>query len=41
VAAFGEDEIPRIAGKSSAELGALFPDRKHLEVVHRDNLVLL
>jgi glutamate 5-kinase len=41
VAAFAEDEIPRIAGQSTDELRALFPGRKHLEVVHRDNLVLL
>jgi len=41
VAAFAADEIPAIAGKSSDELRARFPGRKHLEVVHRDNLVLL
>jgi glutamate 5-kinase len=41
VATFGEDEIPRIAGKTIDELRLLYPGRKHLEVVHRDNLVLL
>jgi glutamate 5-kinase len=41
VAAFSEDEIPRIAGKTTDELRLLYPDRRHLEVVHRDNLVLL
>ena len=41
VAAFGGDEIPRIAGKTTDELRLLYPGRKHLEVVHRDNLVLL
>lgn len=41
VAAFAEDEISRIAGQSTDELRALFPGRKHLEVIHRDNLVLL
>ena len=41
VAAFGEDEIPRIAGKTTDELRILFPGRRHLEVIHRDNLVLL
>jgi glutamate 5-kinase len=41
VTAFGEDEIPRIAGRTSDELRLLYPARKHLEVVHRDNLVLL
>jgi len=41
VASFCEEDIPRIAGKTSDELRLLFPGRKHLEVVHRDNLVLL
>jgi len=41
MAAFGEDDIPRIAGKTSDELRLIFPARKHLEVIHRDNLVLL
>jgi glutamate 5-kinase len=41
VAAFGDEEIPRIAGKTTDELRLLYPGRKHLEVVHRDNLVLL
>ncbi|HTX64458.1 MAG TPA: glutamate 5-kinase [Opitutaceae bacterium] len=41
VAAFGADEIPAAAGRNSDELRALFPGRKRLEVVHRDNLVLL
>ncbi len=41
VASFGEEEIPRIAGRTTDELRLLFPGRKHLEVVHRDNLVLL
>ncbi|HUL53640.1 MAG TPA: glutamate 5-kinase [Opitutaceae bacterium] len=41
MAAFAAEEIPAIAGRSSDELRARFPGRKHLEVVHRDNLVLL
>jgi glutamate 5-kinase len=41
VAAFEEDEIPRVAGKTTDEIHALDPSRKRLEVVHRDNLVLL
>jgi glutamate 5-kinase len=41
VAAFGEDEIPRVAGKTTDQLRTLFPGRKHFEVVHRGNLVLL
>ncbi len=41
VAAFAHGEIPRIAGKTTDELRALYPGRRHLEVIHRDNLVLL
>jgi len=39
--AFGSDEIPAIAGKNTDELRTLYRDRRHYEVVHRDNLVLL
>ncbi|MDD3179760.1 MAG: glutamate 5-kinase [Opitutaceae bacterium] len=38
---FGSDEVPVIAGKTTDELRRLHPHRKRLEVVHRDNLVLL
>ena len=41
VAAFDDTQIARIAGRTSDELKQLFPGRKHLEVVHRDDLVLL
>jgi len=41
VTTFGDAEVKIIAGKSSDELKPLYPARKHLEVVHRDNLVLL
>lgn len=41
VVAFGPEEIRRIAGKTSEEIQAIFPNRKRLEIVHRDNLVLL
>jgi glutamate 5-kinase len=41
VAGFDEAQITKIAGKTSDQLKQLFPGRKHLEVVHRDNLVLL
>ena len=41
VTAFGADEIPRVAGRTTDEIRVLDPARKHLEVVHRDNLVLL
>jgi glutamate 5-kinase len=41
VAAFEAGEMPRIAGKNTDELRPLFSGRRHLEVVHRDNLVLL
>lgn len=39
--AFSSHEIQQIARKSAAEIEALFPDRKRLEVIHRDALVLL
>ncbi|PTY08100.1 glutamate 5-kinase [Opitutaceae bacterium EW11] len=38
---FGSDEIRSIAGRTSDELRPLYPARKHLEVVHRNDLVLL
>jgi len=38
---FASDEIKAVAGKSSDQLRPLYPSRKHLEVVHRDDLVLL
>ncbi|MBE2214744.1 MAG: glutamate 5-kinase [Opitutaceae bacterium] len=41
VTAFDDTQIAKIAGKTSDELKQLFPGRKHLEVVHRDDLVLL
>ncbi|MBC8039513.1 MAG: glutamate 5-kinase, partial [Opitutaceae bacterium] len=41
VAAFDSHEVKAMAGKTSEELKPLFPGRKRLEVVHRDNLVLL
>lgn len=41
VAAFDSHEVKAIAGKTSEELKPLYPGRKRLEVVHRDNLVLL
>ncbi len=41
VTTFTDTEVKVIAGKSSDELKPLYPARKHLEVVHRDNLVLL
>jgi glutamate 5-kinase len=39
--AFASDQIPTIAGKNSEALRPLFPTRKHLEVVHRNDLVVL
>jgi len=38
---FSSAEIANIANKSAGELNELYPDRKRLEVVHRDALVLL
>ncbi len=39
--AYGSDEIPLLAEKHGDEMGALFPNRKRHEVVHRNDLVLL
>lgn len=38
---FGSDEIKSIAGRTSDELRVLYPSRKRLEVVHRNDLVVL
>lgn len=40
-AAFASDEIPALAGKKGDEVAALYPGRHRLEVVHRNDLVLL
>ncbi|MSU50026.1 MAG: glutamate 5-kinase [Opitutus sp.] len=40
-AAFGSEEIPALAGQHGDDLAALYPARKRLEVVHRNDLVLL
>jgi glutamate 5-kinase len=39
--AFARDEIAAIAGLKGEAVRALYPKRRHLEVVHRNNLVLL
>jgi glutamate 5-kinase len=39
--AFSSSEIATLAGRQSDAVRALFPGRKHLEVVHRDHLALL
>jgi glutamate 5-kinase len=38
---YASDEIPALAGRKSDELRQLYPDRKHVEVIHRNDLVLL
>jgi glutamate 5-kinase len=40
-AAFSSEEIPAIAGKHGDDVAALYPNRKRLEVIHRNDLVLL
>ena len=40
-AAFGSVEIPAIAGRKGDAVAVLYPGRKRLEVVHRNDLVLL
>jgi glutamate 5-kinase len=39
--AYASDEIPAIAGKKGDAVRALYPSRKRLDVVHRDDLALL
>ena len=39
--AFACDDIPRLAGQHGDAMHTLFPGRKHLEVVHRNDLVLI
>ncbi len=39
--AFASDEIPALAGQQRAAVAALYPARKRLEVIHRNDLVLL
>jgi len=39
--AFASSEIPGIAGRKGGEVRALHPRRKRLEVIHRNDLVLL
>ena len=41
IAAFGDSEVKSAAGKYSEQLKPLFPGRKRLEVVHRNDLVVL
>jgi glutamate 5-kinase len=40
-AAFSSDEIPAIAGKHGDDVASLHPTRRRLEIVHRNDLVLL
>jgi len=41
VSQYASNELQSIAGKDSREIQALFPERKRLEVVHRDSMVML
>ncbi|MEY4489567.1 MAG: hypothetical protein RIQ79_2075 [Verrucomicrobiota bacterium] len=38
---FADGEVRRIAGRPSEAIQPLYPARRHLEVIHRDNLVVL
>ncbi|WP_236919107.1 PUA domain-containing protein [Ereboglobus luteus] len=38
---YGSEDIAKIAGKHGDEMRALYPARKHLEVMHRDEMVVL
>lgn len=39
--AFASEEIPALAGKKGDAVAALYPGRKRVEVIHRNDLVLL
>jgi glutamate 5-kinase len=39
--AYSNDEVTAIAGKHGDEVRALYPSRKRLDVIHRDDLALL
>jgi len=39
--AFGSEEIPALAGRHGDEVAQRYPSRKRLEVVHRNDLVVL
>src|SRR5690606_1322137 len=41
ITTFDQSEIRHVAGKTSDQLRRLYPERKRLEVVHRNDLVLL
>lgn len=38
---FNSEDLLRVAGLGSTEIKALFPERKRLEIIHRDSLVLM
>ncbi len=38
---FASADIPRLAGLKGHDLGRVFPNRKRLEVIHRDDLAVL
>jgi glutamate 5-kinase len=39
--AYASDEIDTLAGQKSDSMSALYPERKHLEVIHRNDMVLV
>lgn len=41
ISGFDDAEIPLVAGRTSDEIRSLFPGRKRLEVIHRNDLVLM
>lgn len=41
LAGFCSENLIQILGKRSAEIKALYPDRKHVEAIHRDELVMV
>ena len=41
ISQFDDSELAKIMGKSTQEIRSLFPQRRHLEVIHRNGLVRL
>jgi len=41
ISSFSSQELLRVIGKDSMQISKLYPERKHCEAVHRDDLVLM
>lgn len=41
ISPYSSEELEVITGKSTSEIKKLYPDRKHLEIIHRDSMALI